>query len=102
MAIKNNVSSYFDPCSSIKSVFDCCLSGDRNIPFCFQCTKYETCATSYFAPFQQFCIFKLRHQLIFYYNATYTLTGADQGFLEMGFICIKVWGFALLILSHFS
>ena len=28
--------------------------------------------------------------------------GADPGFLERGFICIKVWGFALLILSHFS
>ena len=27
---------------------------------------------------------------------------ADPGFLERGFICIKVWGFALLILSHFS
>ena len=23
--------------------------------------------------------------------------GADPGFLECGFICIKVWGFALLI-----
>ena len=28
--------------------------------------------------------------------------GADPGFLERWFICIKVWGFALLILSHFS
>ena len=28
--------------------------------------------------------------------------GVDPGFLERGFICIKVWGFALLILSHFS
>ena len=28
-------------------------------------------------------------------------TGADPGFLESGFINIKVWGFALLILSHF-
>ena len=28
-----------------------------------------------------------------------TLTGADPGFLEMGFICM---GFALLILSHYS
>ena len=26
----------------------------------------------------------------------------DPGFLERGFICIKVWGFALLILSHFA
>ena len=25
-----------------------------------------------------------------------------QEVLERGFICIKVWGFALLILSHFS
>ena len=30
------------------------------------------------------------------------LQGADPGFLERGFICIKVWGFALLILSNFS
>ena len=29
------------------------------------------------------------------------ITGADLGDLERGFICIKVWGFALLILSHF-
>ena len=28
--------------------------------------------------------------------------GADPGFLERGFVRIKVWGFALLILSHFS
>ena len=28
--------------------------------------------------------------------------GADPGFLERGFICIKVYGFAMLILSHFS
>ena len=28
-------------------------------------------------------------------------TGADPGFLERGFICIKVWGFPLLILSNF-
>ena len=27
---------------------------------------------------------------------------ADPGFLEWGFICIKRWGFALPILSHFS
>ena len=27
---------------------------------------------------------------------------ADPGFLERGFICFKVWGFALLVLSHFS
>ena len=28
--------------------------------------------------------------------------GADPGFLDRGFVCIKVWGLALLILSHFS
>ena len=28
--------------------------------------------------------------------------GADPGFLERGFVSIKVWGFALMILSHFS
>ena len=28
-------------------------------------------------------------------------TGANPGFLKRGFINIKVWGFALLILSHF-
>ena len=25
----------------------------------------------------------------------------DSGFLERGFICINVWEFALLVLSHF-
>ena len=29
-------------------------------------------------------------------------TSADPGFLEKAFICINVWGFALLILSYFS
>ena len=29
-------------------------------------------------------------------------TGADSGFLERGFICSKVLGFVLLILSDFS
>ena len=29
-------------------------------------------------------------------------SGVDQGFLERVFICIKVCGFALLILSNFS
>ena len=28
--------------------------------------------------------------------------GGDPGFLESGYICIKVRGFALLIFSHFS
>ena len=32
----------------------------------------------------------------------WSLTGADPGFLERVFVCINVWGFALLILSHFS
>ena len=27
---------------------------------------------------------------------------ADPGFLERGFICLKEWGFVLLIVSHFS
>ena len=31
----------------------------------------------------------------------FTVLGADPGFLEWRFICIRVWGFALLILSHF-
>ena len=30
------------------------------------------------------------------------ISRADAGFLERRFIFIKVWGFALLILSHFS
>ena len=29
-------------------------------------------------------------------------TGADLRFLERGFKCINIWGFALLNLSHFS
>ena len=28
--------------------------------------------------------------------------GSGPGFLERGFICIKVWGIALLNLPHFS
>ena len=35
-------------------------------------------------------------------NCTNQDPGADQGFLERGFTCIKGWWFALLILSHFS
>ena len=31
-----------------------------------------------------------------------TTPGADPGFLERGYICMKVWGFALLIFAHFS
>ena len=31
----------------------------------------------------------------------YLSPGADPGFLERGFIYIKVWVFALVILSHF-
>ena len=34
-------------------------------------------------------------------NEKYHL-GADPGFLERRYICIMMWGFALLILSHFS
>ena len=30
-------------------------------------------------------------------SSTSSRTGADPGFLERGFICIAVWGFALLI-----
>ena len=30
------------------------------------------------------------------------LAGADPEYLERGFICIKLWGLALLILSQFS
>ena len=37
--------------------------------------------------------------LLYIINAN---TGADLGFLKRGFICIKVWGLALLILSRFS
>ena len=29
------------------------------------------------------------------------VAGADPGFLERGFICMKVWGFTLLIIFHF-
>ena len=33
---------------------------------------------------------------------TMSSPGEDPGFLERGFICIKVWGFALPVLSNFS
>ena len=29
-------------------------------------------------------------------------SGANPGLLERGFICLKVWGLALLILTHIS
>ena len=32
----------------------------------------------------------------------FTFSWADPGFLERGFVCFNVWGFALLTLSHFS
>ena len=41
------------------------------------------------------------HSVLFGKNYM-TLSGADPGFLERGFICLKVWGFALLFLSNFS
>ena len=36
------------------------------------------------------------------YCKTGLLSGAEPEFLEREFMCIKMWGFALLILSHFS
>ena len=38
----------------------------------------------------------------FYEYHSECLAGADPEFLERGFICIKVRGFALMILSHLS
>ena len=35
-------------------------------------------------------------------NQFKTHSAEDPGFLERGFICIKVWGFALQILFHFA
>ena len=32
----------------------------------------------------------------------HTKSGADPGFLQREFVCLNVWGFALLISSHFS
>ena len=37
-----------------------------------------------------------------YSASVFFTTGADPGILEKGLIYIKVWGFALLILSEFS
>ena len=34
-------------------------------------------------------------------ESTVHVSGVDPGFLERGFMCIKLWRFALLILSHF-
>ena len=36
------------------------------------------------------------------YAISAQILGAGPGFLERGFVYIKVWGFALLILSHYS
>ena len=44
----------------------------------------------------------IKNKLSFYNGICYSFSGADPGFLERGFICIKGWGFVLLILSHFS
>ena len=38
------------------------------------------------------------HSAVHYYN--WTQAGADPGSLERGFICIKGWGFVLLVLSR--
>ena len=37
-----------------------------------------------------------------HFSKTHELTWGDPGFLERGFIYIKVWGFPLLILPPFS
>ena len=42
------------------------------------------------------------HNICFGLEAKDKIQEADSGFLKRGFICIKVWGFSLLILSHFS
>ena len=43
----------------------------------------------------------LEYNKLLYVSLEILVPGADPGFLERGFICIKVWGLALLILSHF-
>ena len=56
-------------------------------------------------PEDRFCVeAHLSEYLLFWYlsHLQATTSGADPGFLERGFIYIKVWGFAFLILSHFS
>ena len=40
-------------------------------------------------------------QLLFTCAISIKLSGADPGFLERVFLCIRVWGLVLLILSHF-
>ena len=46
---------------------------------------------------------KIRFRISGQFNAIDThVPGADQGFQERGFICIKGWGFTLVILSRFS
>ena len=39
--------------------------------------------------------------IIYSESSLVSKAGADTRFLERGFICIKVWGFALRILPHF-
>ena len=49
------------------------------------------------------CFYSSLYMCVCFYSVVSNeLAGVDPGFLERGFICIKVWGFALLILSHFS
>ena len=53
---------------------------------------------------QKYCPFKLAFLYPSFNPINAKKAGADPGFLERGFVFInvRVWGFALLILSHFS
>ena len=61
------------------------VNGENNIK---KINSYKTCENVLFRPFE--CV------------ATKDNAEVDPGFLERWFICITVWGFALLILSDFS
>ena len=68
--------------------------------------QHNTCQRyiSYFPRFD-FTLYKYmfeRSVSVDYFSKLSNLSaGAVPGFLERGFICINMWGFALLILSHF-
>ena len=61
--------------------------------------KYD--AANYSSVAQKHLLQILEEYACMQYQQTLSIAGTDPGFLKMGFICIKVWGFAMLILSKF-
>ena len=82
------------PLSSFRCTGDLCLSGSIIQKSRFIFTKERRTIRQ-----KSVC---LNHSNEGFFQVYLQIQGADYGFLEMGSICIKVWGFAMLILSHLS